>query len=106
MSSAEAARKIKELTQNSVLKANHGYKIVTESGESIDKAIDSVKEVNQLILNMVEADDRQKSSFEKVLLNFREINDAIQNDTSSVATVVQESAALSNQAMARANWLI
>lgn len=103
MSSAEAARKIKELTQNSVLKANHGYKMVTESGESINKAIDSVNEVNQLILEIATAGEIQKSSFERVFSNFRETNEAIQNDTSNVVTVVQESAALSSQAMARAN---
>ncbi len=103
MSSAEAARRIKELTQNSVLKANHGYKLVTESGQSINKAIDSVNEVNQLIAGIAKAGDKQKSSFERVFSNFRETNKAIQNDTSNVVTVVQESAALTNQAMARAN---
>jgi len=103
MSSAEAARKIKELVQNSVVQANHGYKLVAESGESIDKAIDSVNEVNQLILGIAKAGNKQNSSFERVYLNFKKTNDAIQNDTSNVITVVQESAALSNQAMARAN---
>jgi methyl-accepting chemotaxis protein len=103
MSSADAARKIKELTDNSVQKANHGYKMVTESGDSINRAIDSVNEVNQLILEIDKAGDVQKTNFERILSNFRETNEAIQNDTSNVVTVVQESAALSNQAMARAN---
>jgi len=103
MSSADAARKIKELTQNSVLKANQGYEMVTESGESINKAIDSVKEVNQIIISIAEAGDIQKMSVENVFINFKETNNAIQDSTSNVVTVAQESAALSHQAMARAH---
>ena len=102
LSSAEAAQKIKDLIQKSVAKANLGYKMVTESGESIDRAINSVKNVNQLISEIAKAGDIQQSSFEKVFIDFKETNSAIQNDTSKVVSVVQESAALSNQAMARA----
>jgi aerotaxis receptor len=101
LSSAEAAREIKVLTQNSVQKANDGFNMVSESGDAINKIIDSVKEVNQIIREITKAGDLQQDSVERVFTTFIETNDAIQSDTSEVVSVAYESAALGNQAMER-----
>ncbi len=101
LSSASAAREIKVLTQNSVQKANDGFNMVKESGESIDKIIAAVKEVNQIIGEITKAGGLQKDSVERVFSTFVETNNAIQSDTGEVVNVAHESAALGHQAMLR-----
>ncbi len=64
--SATAAKEIKELIEDSVDKVNHGVKLVGESGQTLDELLGSVKQVTDIVKDIVEGSEHQSNGIEKV----------------------------------------
>ncbi len=86
--SAEAARQIKGLIDESVGNVNDGSRLVRESGEAIVKVMSKVEEVNELIGVIAIASREQASGVENINIALT----GLQGATQESANVVHESA--------------
>jgi methyl-accepting chemotaxis protein len=87
--SAEAAKEIKGLIQDSVAKVDDGSKLVDESGRTLEEIVGAVKKVTDLIAEISAASREQASGVE-------EVNKAVM----SMDEMTQQNAALVEQASA------
>jgi methyl-accepting chemotaxis protein len=92
--SADAAKEIKALIQDSVSKVTDGTKLVDKSGETLKAIVKSVIDVNQIINDINNASQEQASGIEQV-------NEAI----TQMDEMTQQNAALVEQAAASAESL-
>src|SRR4026208_1814713 len=63
---ATAAREIKELIQDSVAKVQDGSLLVTQSGETLEQIVGSVKKVSDIVAEIAAASREQSSGIEQV----------------------------------------
>ncbi|RMG35925.1 MAG: methyl-accepting chemotaxis protein [Gammaproteobacteria bacterium] len=87
--SAEAAKEIKELIQDSVTKVQAGSALVDESGSTLEEIVVSVKKVGDIIAEIAAASSEQLAGIEQV-------NQAV----TSMDEVTQQNAALAEQTSA------
>ena len=87
--SASAAKEIKGLIQDSVIKAETGSKLVNASGEKLTAIVDAVEKVAEMINKVDEAAASQTTGIEQ-------INEAV----GSMESMTQQNAALVEQAAA------
>lgn len=87
--SADAAREIKELINDSVSKVEAGSELVNHSGETLNTIVDSVKQVNDIIAEIAAASEEQR-------LGISQVNEAI----TSMDELTQQNAALAEQTSA------
>jgi methyl-accepting chemotaxis protein len=87
--SAEAAREIKGLIQNSRIKVESGSLLVNQSGENLKEIVQAVQKVNQIIAEIAAASGEQAAGVEQV-------NHAI----ADMDGVTQQNAALAEQTSA------
>lgn len=92
--SAEAAKEIKTLIQDSVIKVNEGSKLVDESGAMLSEIVVAVKKVTDVVAEIATASHEQSTGIE-------EVNRAVV----SMDEVTQQNAALVEQAAAGAEAL-
>jgi len=90
--SATAAKEIKDLIKDSVLKVNEGSKLVNKSGETLDAITESVNKVSNIIAEIADASQEQSVGIEQV-------NKAI----SHIDEMNQQNAALVDKAAASAS---
>jgi methyl-accepting chemotaxis protein len=90
--SATAAKEIKDLIKDSVIKVKEGSKLVNESGETLGAITNSVNSVSNIIAEIATASQQQSASIEQV-------NKAIMN----MDEMTQQNAALVEQAAATSN---
>src|SRR5581483_8280900 len=64
--SATAAKEIKELIQDSVRKVEDGSTLVTESGQTLEQIVVSVKKVSDIVAEIAAASREQSSGIEQV----------------------------------------
>ena len=64
--SATAAKEIKELIQDSVRKVEDGSVLVTQSGQTLEKIVASVKKVSDIVAEIAAASREQSSGIEQV----------------------------------------
>jgi len=93
--SAEAAKEIKALIQDSVGKVAHGSKLVDASGQTLSEIVASVKKVSDIVSEIAAASAEQSSGIEQV-------NRAV----TSMDEVTQQNAALVEEASAAAESLL
>jgi methyl-accepting chemotaxis protein len=93
--SAEAAKEIKALIQDSVQRVGEGAKLVDESGRTLEEIVASVKKVTDIVAEISAASQEQSSGIEQV-------NKAVM----SMDEVTQQNAALVEQAAAAAEALM
>jgi methyl-accepting chemotaxis protein len=93
--SAEAAKEIKKLIQDSVGKVGEGAKLVDQSGETLAEIVASVKKVTDIVAEIAAASQEQSAGIEQV-------NKAV----TSMDEVTQQNAALVEQAAAAAEALM
>jgi methyl-accepting chemotaxis protein len=93
--SAEAAKEIKALIQDSVAKVTEGSKLVDESGQTLGEIVASVKKVTDIVAEISAASQEQSSGIEQV-------NKAVM----SMDEVTQQNAALVEEAAAAAEALM
>lgn len=92
--SAMAAKEIKGLIQDSVLKVEEGSKLVNESGATLGEIVISVKKVNDIISEIASASEEQSTGI-------KQVNQAVMQ----IDETVQQNAALVEQAAAAAESL-
>jgi methyl-accepting chemotaxis protein len=93
--SAEAAKEIKALIQDSVGKVGEGAKLVDESGRTLAEIVSSVKKVTDIVAEIAAASNEQSAGIEQV-------NKAV----TSMDEVTQQNAALVEEAAAAAEALM
>ncbi len=89
--SATAAKEIKELIQDSVVKVKIGADLVNESGETLDEIVGSVKKVGDIISEIAAASQEQSTGIDQV-------NQAV----TSMDELTQQNAALAEETAAAA----
>ena len=94
--SATAAKEIKELTQDSVKKVGDGSILVTQSGQTLEKIVASVKKVSDIVAEIAAASREQSSGIEQVNRAVMQMDELTQQN----AALVEEATAAS-QAMAQ-----
>ena len=92
--SAAAAKEIKTLIQDSVVKVEHGSKLVSESGQSLSDIVSAVKKSSEIVAEIAAACQEQARGIDQV-------NKAI----TSLDQVTQQNAALVEEAASAAESL-
>lgn len=92
--SATAAKEIKTLIDDSVLKVNEGTELVNRAGKTMDEIVNSIKHVTEIMSDITAASKEQSTGIEQV-------NQAI----TQMDEVTQQNAALVEQAAAAATSL-
>ena len=92
--SAAAAKEIKSLISDSVVKVNSGSKLAEQAGETMEQVVDSIKQVAKIMTSIADASREQSSGIEQV-----------GNAVSQMDEVTQQNAALVEQAAAAAESL-
>jgi methyl-accepting chemotaxis protein len=93
--SAEAAKEIKGLIQDSVTRVAQGSKLVDQSGHTLAEIVSSVKKVTDIVSEIAAASQEQASGID-------EVNKAV----TSMDEVTQQNAALVEEAAAAAESLL
>lgn len=91
--SADAAKDIKELIENSVDKISEGSQHVRGSGKALNEIADAVSTVNQIIEEMAHASQEQSEGINQVNLAITNIDSAVQQN----AALVEEAATTANE---------
>ena len=94
--SATAAKEIKELIQDSVRKVEDGSVLVTQSGQTLEKIVASVKKVSDIVAEIAAASREQSTGIEQVNRAVMQMDELTQQN----AALVEEATAAS-QAMAQ-----
>ena len=101
--SAEAAKEIKQLIEDSVGKVESGAEYVDESGNALEKIVKSVKKVNEIISDIATASQEQSMGVDTInqsMVNMNKItrdNTTIAKDaTSAGQDMAEQAAALSS----------
>lgn len=100
--SAEAAKEIKELIEDSVHKVGHGTALVNDSGKKLRQIVDGVREVSEFVNEIAEASKNQAAGIDEVN---RSISD-IEKSTQENSTLVEESAICSSSMSQQSAQLI
>ncbi len=91
--SAVAAKEIKELIEESVLKIEGGSKLVNASGNTLAEIIDSVNQVSDIVSEIADASKEQSEGIEQVNKAISQMDEMTQKN----AALVEEAAAASEE---------
>ena len=92
--SADAAKEIKELIQDSVTKVQAGSELVNESGDTLDEIVSSVVKVGDIIAEIATASTQQATGIDQVnttivhMDNMTQQNAALAEETSAASQAV------------------
>jgi len=95
--SSDAAGQIKLLIEGSIQKVEHGSKLVNDSGETLEKIVNSVKGVNQIVSEISTASVEQSDGIEQANHAITAMDDVTQQNT-----VLVEEVAMASQRMGEA----
>lgn len=87
--SANAAREIKSLIDDSVVKVNQGSELVNRAGSIMDRVVHSIKDVNTLMSEITMASQEQSAGIEQINIAISQMDEVTQQN----AALVEESAA-------------
>ncbi len=96
--SAEAAKEIKQLIDESVQKVDDGSRLVDESGETLTEIIESVKKVSDIIQEMSHASNEQAAGIDMINQSIIKIDETTQQNTALVEETAAASQSLGEQA--------
>jgi len=99
--SATAAKEIKGLIKDSVVKVEEGSKLVDQSGEALDKILGSVKKVSDIISEIAASSQEQSDGIVQVNRALLQMDEMTQQN----ASLVEEAAAASEAMGAQAEEL-
>jgi methyl-accepting chemotaxis protein len=99
--SAEAAKEIKTLINDSVNKVDEGSKLVDESGKTLEEIVLSVKKVNDIIAEIAAASEEQSTGIDQINNAVAQMDEVTQQN----AALVEEAAAASKSMDEQANSL-
>jgi len=96
--SAQAAKEIKKLIEESIQQVEDGMHLVNLSGTILQEIVESVKQVNAIVVNMAEASLQQTMGIQQVNQVVAKLDDVIQQNTTLVEGAVMASESLKEQA--------
>jgi len=99
--SATAAKEIKSLIQDSVQKVADGSALVTQSGQTLEQMVSSVKKVSDIVAEIAAASREQSAGIEQVNKAVMEMDQMTQQN----AALVEEATAASQSMAERARGL-
>lgn len=98
--SATAAKEIKELIQDSVRKVEDGSALVTQSGQTLDQIVTSVKKVSDIIAEIAAASREQSAGIEQVNQAVMQMDEMTQQNAALVEQATAASQSMAEQARA------
>jgi methyl-accepting chemotaxis protein len=96
--SATAAKEIKELIQDSVKKVEDGSTLVTQSGQTLDQIVTSVKKVSDIVAEIAAASREQSSGIEQVNQAVMQMDETTQQNAALVEQATAASQSMAEQA--------
>jgi methyl-accepting chemotaxis protein len=96
--SATAAKEIKDLIRDSVKKVEDGSVLVTQSGQTLEQIVGSVKKVSSIVAEIAAASREQSSGIEQVNRAVMQMDELTQQNASLVEEATASSQAMSEQA--------
>ncbi len=96
--SATAAKEIKGLIQDSVVKVNDGSRLVNESGQMLEKIVEGIKNVTNIVGEITAASQEQAAGVDEVNKAITQIDGITQKNTSLVEQAAAASESLGHQA--------
>jgi methyl-accepting chemotaxis protein len=96
--SATAAKEIKELIQDSVKKVEDGSTLVTQSGQTLEQIVTSVKKVSDIVAEIAAASREQSSGIEQVNRAVMQMDDLTQQNAALVEQATAASKTMADQA--------
>jgi methyl-accepting chemotaxis protein len=97
-SSANAARQIKTLIQDSVSKVDEGSALVAQSGATLEQIVGSVKKVSDIIADITAASQEQSAGIEQVNKAVMQLDELTQQNAALVEEASAASQAMADQA--------
>ena len=99
--SAEAAKDIKELISASVTKIEDGNVLASQSGETMDKIVTSIKRVNDIMSEIAAASSEQSNGIDEINRAVAQMDEVTQQN----ASLVEEAAAAAESLQAQSDEL-
>jgi methyl-accepting chemotaxis protein len=96
--SATAAKEIKDLIQDSVKKVEDGSLLVTQSGQTLDQIVSSVKKVSDIVAEIAAASREQSSGIEQVNRAVMQMDEMTQQNAALVEQATAASQSMADQA--------
>jgi methyl-accepting chemotaxis protein len=96
--SATAAKEIKELIQDSVRKVEDGSLLVTQSGQTLEQIVLSVKKVSDIVAEIAAASREQSSGIEQVNKAVMQMDEMTQQNAALVEQATAASQSMAEQA--------
>ena len=96
--SATAAKEIKDLIQDSVKKVEDGSVLVTQSGQTLDQIVASVKKVSDIVAEIAAASREQSSGIEQVNRAVMQMDEMTQQNAALVEEATAASQSMADQA--------
>jgi len=96
--SATAAKEIKGLIQDSVKKVEEGSSLVTQSGQTLEQLVTSVKKVSDIIGEIASASQEQSTGIEQVNKALMQLDEVTQQNAALVEEASAASQSLADQA--------
>jgi methyl-accepting chemotaxis protein len=96
--SATAAKEIKDLIQDSVKKVEDGSMLVTQSGQTLDQIVSSVKKVSDIVAEIAAASREQSSGIEQVNRAVMQMDEMTQQNAALVEQATAASQSMADQA--------
>jgi methyl-accepting chemotaxis protein len=97
--SASAAKEIKELIDDSVTKVDTGGKLVDQAGATMDKIVQSVRQVADIMGEITAASAEQSSGIEQVNIAITAMDTATQQNAALVEQAAAAAASMQEQAV-------
>jgi len=99
--SAEAAKDIKELISASVSKIEDGNVLASQSGETMDKVVTSIKRVNDIMSEIAAASSEQSNGIDEINRAVAQMDEVTQQN----ASLVEEAAAAADSLQSQSDEL-
>ncbi|WPA93347.1 methyl-accepting chemotaxis protein [Providencia zhijiangensis] len=96
--SAEAAKEIKGLIDESVGRVNQGSQLVNEAGQTMNELVAAVNQVTELMGNIASASNEQSRGIEQVAIAVTQMDSVTQQNAALVEQSTSATAALEDQA--------
>jgi len=96
--SAEAAKQIKSLIDESVGKVAHGAELVNRAGTTMDQIVDAVRQVNQIMGEIAAASQEQSSGIEQVSQSITQMDATTRQNAALVEASTEATHGMGEQA--------
>jgi methyl-accepting chemotaxis protein len=103
--SADAAKEIKNLINDSVEKVTHGTRLVDESGKVLEEIVHAVKKVSDIIAEITAASQEQAAGIEQVNKAIVQMDEVTQQNAALVEEMASASESLDEQSQNMQNLM-